>query len=368
MLKLPVYLKYTITLLGIILSFYVLVIGKALLIPFAIAILLAFLLHPFYRWISRLGIHRGVASILSIIIIVILLLGVIFFLSSQINRIVHDLPAIGDKFDLLIEKVHTFLEDKFGVEQQAQTQYFRDSLKNAVNNSSKYLSNTVAATADFFTSFILVVLSLFFLLYYSRFFKDFFHKLVQQEEHEKLEYIFTKGESVIQSYIFGLFIVIIIVGTLNTIGLAILGVEYALFFGVLGSLLTIIPYLGIFIGSLLPILFVLLTKDSLWYVVGVAAIFWFVQFLEGNFITPNIVGNKVSLNPFAAIVALFIGGAVWGPAGMILFIPYLALLKVVFDVIEPLQPYGFLLGNPDTKTPNKFVSKMKHRFKKPIKT
>lgn len=364
MLKLPIFLKYTITLLGIILTFYVLVIGKALFIPFAISILLAFLLHPFFQWLHRSGIRRGIASLLSIILIVIFMGIVIFFLSSQINKIVRDLPAIGDKFDLLVEKVHVFLEDRLGVEQQTQTQYFRDSINNTIKNSSKYLSNTVSATADFFTSFVLVVLSLFFLLYYSRFFKDFFYRLIQKEGHEKMEHIFIKGESVVRSYIFGLFIVIIIVGTLNTIGLAVLGIEYALFFGVLASLLTVIPYLGIFIGSLLPILYALLTKDSLWYPVGVAAVFWFVQFLEGNFITPNIVGSKVSLNPFAAIVALFIGGAIWGPAGMILFVPYLALLKVVFDVIEPLEPYGFLLGNPDTSKPNKFVSKMKKRWHK----
>src|SRR5690606_28894066 len=124
-----------------------------------------------------------------------------------------------------------------------------------------------------------------------------------------------------------------------------------------------IPYLGIFIGSLLPIVYAFLTKDSLLYPLGVAAVFWFVQFIEGNFITPNVVGNKVSLNPFAAIIALFVGGAVWGPAGMILFIPYLALLKVIFDVIEPLEPYGFLLGNPDSNNKSKFVSKIKSRLK-----
>lgn len=365
MLKLPAYLKYSVTLFGIVLTFYILIVGKALFIPFFIAILLAFLLHPFCSRISRWGVHRGIASLLSIIMVVIILGVIIFFLSSQINKIVRDLPAISGKLDMLISKVLIFFEEKFGVAQQEQTQYFRDSLNNLIQNSSRFLSNTVAATADFFTSFFLVVLSLFFLLYYSSFFKEFLYKLIRKEGHQKLEHIFIKGESVVRSYILGLFIVILIVGTLNTIGLTILGVEYALFFGVLAALLTIIPYLGIFLGSLLPIMFVLLTKDSLWYPIGVALVFWVVQFLEGNFITPNIVGNKVSLNPFAAIVALFIGGAVWGPAGMILFIPYMALLKVVFDVIEPLEPYGFLLGNPEEKqTTNKLVSTIKSKWKR----
>lgn len=129
----------------------------------------------------------------------------------------------------------------------------------------------------------------------------------------------------------------------------LLDIQHAVFFGVLAAVLTIIPYIGIFIGSLLPILFALVTKDSLWYPLGVALVFWFVQFLEGNFITPNIIGGRVSINPFAAILALFFGGMIWGPLGMILSIPVLAIIKVIFDVVKPLQPYGFLLGNPSNE-------------------
>jgi predicted PurR-regulated permease PerM len=140
-------------------------------------------------------------------------------------------------------------------------------------------------------------------------------------------------------------LVILIVAVLNIVGLLILDIEYAIFFGVLGALLTIIPYVGIFIGSLLPILMSLLTKDSAWYAVGVAGVFFLVQILEGNFITPNVVGAQVSVNPLAAIVGLILGGMLWGAAGMILALPVIAILKVVFDSVESLEPYGYLLGD-----------------------
>ena len=126
----------------------------------------------------------------------------------------------------------------------------------------------------------------------------------------------------------------------------LLGIQHAVFFGSLAAVLTIIPYIGILFGSLLPILFALVTKDSLWYPVGVALLFWGVQFLEGNFITPNIIGGKVSINPFAAIIALFLGGMIWGALGMILSLPVLAIVKVVCDIVPSLQPIGFLLDNP----------------------
>jgi predicted PurR-regulated permease PerM len=155
-----------------------------------------------------------------------------------------------------------------------------------------------------------------------------------------------KIERVVRSYILGMFIVILIVAVLNSLGLMLLGIQHAIFFGVLAAILIVIPYVGIIVGSLLPILFALVTKDSLWYPVGVLGLFWGVQVLEGNFITPNIVGNKVSINPFAAILALFFSGIVWGIPGMVLSIPLLAIFKVICDAVKPLQSIGFLLGVP----------------------
>jgi predicted PurR-regulated permease PerM len=162
----------------------------------------------------------------------------------------------------------------------------------------------------------------------------------------------------------------VIIAVLNTVGLLLLGIEYAFFFGALAAFLNIIPYLGIIIGSILPIMMALLTKDSIWYAVGVAGAFTAVQFLEGNFITPNIVGSKVSVNPLAAIVALIFGGMLWGPSGMILSIPFTAIVKVILDNIESLEPFGFLLGEPPLapeRNPNgDFVDDFKKDVKKVV--
>ena len=136
------------------------------------------------------------------------------------------------------------------------------------------------------------------------------------------------------------------VAVLNTIGLMVLGIENAIFFASLASVLAVIPYIGIAIGSILPMLMALVTKDSAWYAVGVVGVMWFVQFLEGNFITPKIVGSKVSVNPLAAILALFIGAALWGAIGMVLAIPFTAILKVIFDNVDGFKPLGFLIGEP----------------------
>jgi predicted PurR-regulated permease PerM len=144
-----------------------------------------------------------------------------------------------------------------------------------------------------------------------------------------------------------------------------MGVPYAFFFGAFASVLTIIPYIGILIGALLPALFTLIQTGSVVNAVIVVGIFSFVQFLEGNFITPNITGSRVSINPFAAILALITGGEIWGASGMILAIPIIAMLKVVFDAYEPLRPVGFLLGDVHPEKEGLgFLARLINRFKR----
>jgi putative heme transporter len=148
-----------------------------------------------------------------------------------------------------------------------------------------------------------------------------------------------------QGYISGLMLVTLIIAALNTFGLLILGIDHAIFFGVLSGVLTIIPYVGIFIGALFPVLMALITKDSAWYALGVVIVFTVVQFLEGNFITPRITGSKVSINALAAIIALLIGGKILGVAGMILAVPAIGVVKIIIAYSQRLKPFVILLGD-----------------------
>ena len=357
--RLPGYVKYLIVLASILLTIHVLIVAKSIFSPIFTAFVLALLLHPLSRRMERIRIPRGISSVLSIFLVFIALFGLFYFFSAQIRNISGDLAAIEERFNDIIDRGYVWMENTFGVEQQEQTTYLKDSFNGVLRNSTVFLTRTASATAGFFTAFFLVLITLFFFLYYRRFLVDFVYQLFDREQHAKVASTILKTENVIRSYILGLLTVIVIVAVLNTTGLMILGIEHAIFFGVLAAVLTVIPYIGIAIGSLLPIIFALVTKDSLWYPVGVGLIFWGVQFLEGNFITPNVVGSSVSINPFAAIIALFFGGMIWGPIGMILAIPLLAIIKVIFDAVESLQPYGFLLGNPPDEDEARARKRMK---------
>lgn len=342
----PFYFKYFIILASLVLTCYIFILGQPILSPLVAAFIVALLLRPVSKLIERAKINRGISSLLSILMVLVVLLGLSYYFSSQVGGITSDLNAIGARFNELIDRGHNWMESTFGVEQQEQSRYLKDSLNSFLRNSSTAFTSTLSATADFFTGFFLFLICLFFFLYYRRFLVAFLFKWFKPETYPVLSATISKVEMVVRSYIVGLFTVIIIVAILNSVGLMLLGIQHAIFFGALAAVLTIIPYIGILVGSLLPILFALVTKDSLWYPLGVALLFWGVQFLEGNFITPNIVGGKVSINPFAAIVALFFGGMIWGALGMILSIPVLAIIKVICDTVPSLQPIGFLLDNP----------------------
>ncbi|MEM9831685.1 MAG: AI-2E family transporter [Bacteroidota bacterium] len=360
-MKIPGYAKYLIILAAVVLTAYVLIVAKSVLSPVLTALILALLLHPVGSWLERLKLPRGISSILSIIFVVLVLAGLSYFFSSQVRSIARDINTIETRFNSAIDQSSGWMESTLGIEPQEQLDYVKDSITTLLRGSTSFLTSTLSATAGFFTAFFLCILSLFFFLYYRKFFVAFMYRLFPISKHEIVGTTVVKVEKVVQSYILGLLTVILIIGILNIVGLMVLGIEHAVFFGALAAVLTVIPYIGVFIGSLLPILFALATKDSLWYPVGVAILFWAVQFLEGNFITPNIVGGRVSINPFASILALFFGGMIWGAIGMILSIPILAIIKVICEVVEPLKPIGFLLGNP----PDEYtLDSRKRRFRK----
>lgn len=342
----PNYIKYFVILSSIVLTGYMMILAATVVGPLIAAFIVALLLKPLAQKFEVINIPRSISSMFAILIVFTVIVGVSMFFSAQIANIASELDTIELQFNKMIDKGHRWAEDTFGLGAQEQMSYLKKSLGKLLENSSSIAGSTLTATANFFTGFFLFLISLFFFLYYRSFLVSFLYKVFTYKNHGQLGVTLQKVEGVVRNYILGLFTVIVIIAVLNTIGLLALGIKHAIFFGALSAILTIIPYAGVMLGSLLPAVFALVTKDSLWYPVGVIAIFAVVQFLEGNFITPNIVGNQVSVNPFAAVLGLLLGGMMLGATGMVFAIPILAIVKVVCDSIESTRPIGYLIGSP----------------------
>ncbi len=344
-MRLPFYLRLAGILLCLVLIPLILIYAKNFLLPIVISALLSFMLNPLCVKLQKLKIPAVFAIIMSMLIVFVVFVLVLIFVSSQISNLVTEMSSMNLIFSNKLNTIHAYILNNFSISNATLDQWIYNGKAKLLSNTGELISGTVSATTDIMSYFGLVPVYVFCFLLYKKSFKDFSYSLINKERHSEISGLLRDIQKLSQNYLIGLITVILIIGILNALGLWIIGINNALFFGFFASLLTIIPYIGIFIGSLLPIAYALLTKDSIGAAIGVVAVFSIVQLLESNFITPKIVGSKVSLNPFAAIVALLVGAEIWGAAGMILSIPVTAILKLIFDSRESTKAIGYFLGS-----------------------
>ena len=342
----PFWMKATITLFGLVLLFVILSYGKFIIMPLAFAAFLSMLLNPVVSRLEHWRLGRALSIIAAILIVLIFLAGIISLISAQFVQFAERIPEVTERLKSVTSDGIQFLEETVGLSQEQRTNYLEQGLSNIIDKSGSTISSVLGATTSTFTLMTLLPIFMFFMLYYKEMYQTFFQKLFEQKEGDsRIDEVLENVQDVTQNYLVGMLTVIGILAVLNTTGMFIIGMEHALFFGVFASLMAVIPYIGIIIGALPPLLFAFLLGDSLLQPVLVIIVFGVVQFLEGNFITPRIVGSKVSINPFMAMLALIIGGEIWGISGMILFVPLIGILRVIFEEIDSLKPYGYLLGN-----------------------
>jgi predicted PurR-regulated permease PerM len=313
-----------------------LIVTKDIILPISFAALFSVMLLPLVK-----RMEKKAGKIFSIVIVLVSTLLIMalstWFIISQLTSLVASLPNLEQRFFDLVNTISISLNDEFkiGIEEQGQL------LKEGIKNISTSATGLLLSTSYLVYFFIQVPIYIFLFLFYRDRFKEFLLALKPGSDLRWKDEI----QAVVRSYISGLGLVVLIAGILNSIGLLALGINHALFFGFLSGMLTMIPYIGISLGATLPALFALVTKDSAWYAIGVIGVHVFVQFLEGNFITPKITGSRISINVLAAVIALLVGGKIWGIPGMILAVPSVGILKILLSYSSALKPLVILLGD-----------------------
>ena len=312
------------------------ILAADIIVPMAFAAFLSLVMLPAIKRMEK----RKIGTALSITIVLfatIILLGLLMWLVvAQVVSLVNDLPNLQARFESSLDEFSGYLLSDFGISTGDQKKLLAEFMRTV----SVYLGSVLLTTTNAISTIIQIPIYIFLFLIYRDKFKQFF--LAMTPRYEELGW-HRDVERVVQGYISGLTLVTLIIAVLNCIGLLALGIDHAIFFGILSGVLTIIPYVGIIIGALFPIIMALITKDSAWYAVGVVIVFLVVQFLEGNFITPRITGSKVSINALAAILALLLGGKILGIAGMILAVPAIGVIKILLSHNERLKPLVILL-------------------------
>jgi predicted PurR-regulated permease PerM len=325
--------------------FAILILAKPVLIPLSFALLISFILLPLCKTFESWRINRIFSVILTFIVMIIVIALGIYLFSSQIIRLSQEFYDIKDKILLILTDITIYLNDNVNLLPNIERGELLDRIKTHFSKSAGVmLGQTFTGTTSFITGFFACLVFTFLLLIYRNGLSYAFTMFYPETLRGKAVIMLKKVQQVGKRYLIGMMLMILILGLVNSIGLLIIGINNAFLFGFLASFLAIIPYIGTIVGAAIPVLYAFVSYDNIWMPISVIILFWFVQFIESNYLSPKIVGGSLKINALAAILSIIVGAAAWGIAGMILFLPFTAMLKVVSEEYIQLRPLAYLIG------------------------
>lgn len=318
--------------------------GKSLFIPLSFAVLISCILYPFCAWLEKHRIGRIWAITISLLILTLVLSAIVYLLITQLLGFYQEWPELQSKLSGSFEEISKWLTLKFDIDKERQLVWLNKLLNDSGGNAVTLLQGVITTSAVGAVLLILIPIYSTLILYYRHKWLDVLYRLFPEEGRERIRDIMKLSIQSYYNFIKGMLLVYLIVGVLNSAGLYFLGIPHAILFGFVASILTFIPYVGILVASLLPISMAWITYNSIWYPLGVVGIFVLVQYLEANLIFPLAVSSRLKINALVTIVVIIAGGIIWGVAGMILFIPFLGILKLVADRTPSLKTLALILG------------------------
>ncbi|MBS1597726.1 MAG: AI-2E family transporter [Bacteroidetes bacterium] len=344
-IRFPFYAKITFLLLGIYLFVHTLYIGQQIIVPIVYSVLISILLTPVVGFLEKRKINRVLAISIAIVGTFLLMAGLIYFIASQLSMFDQALPTMRQKLNDLQYQASQWISVHFNISIQRIDAWIMKTRGDLMQNGSALLGKTIITiSGSLFAIFILPVY-VFMILYYEPLLLVFMKKLFNKVHHEKLEDVMLLTKGIVQGYLVGLLIEAVIVAVMNAAALLIIGVDYAILIGIIGALLNMIPYIGGIVAVAIPMIIALITKDSAYYSLLVLLAYMLIQFIDNHYITPKIVASKVKINALIALIAVFVGNALWGIPGMFLALPVTGMLKVIFEHIESMKAWAFLLGD-----------------------
>lgn len=332
--------------------------GRQLLIPLSFAALLSMLMAPVCRKLDNRGLHRGLSTFICVFIIILAMAAFLAIISGQFVAFAEDFPKMKEKGQELLQKAQSFIEQEFGIPPAEQEELAKGQAKSAATSGGSgggggLAAKIVGGIVGLIGGVALTLVFTFLMLFNKEHFENFFVKLYRNQDEERVRAIVGKIATVAQKYLTGRVMSILINATLYAIGLSIVGIENAILLACVAAILTLIPYVGTVIGGLIPVLMALVTENSFQPALYAAGVLFLVQTIDNYFIEPNIVGGEVDLAALTTIVVLIAGGLIWGPAGLILFLPFTGIVKIVSDHVDELAPLAHLLGEPGGHKPSK---------------
>jgi len=325
------------TFIGIFILYFLYII-RSVLPPFIIGAAIAYFTHHLVDKMEAKQASRSLASMLIVILLILIVIVLIIFI---IPLIYNQFIALAKEFSYYIQsfseffslKVTEFIDflDINGLEDARV--YISQYSKGLVNIFTKIINNLIASSMAFFNILSILVITpvtTYYFLHDWHKIINTIEKYIPNSKRKTVRILFKEIDKMLSSYIKGQFNVCMVLGIFYAVLLTIVGLEFGLIIGILAGLLTFIPYLGAFLGAAIG----LFTGYFQWgldfvHLATVLGVFGVGQFLEGSFVTPRLIGQKIGLHPMWIIFALFVGGALMGFAGIILALPMAAIIGVI---------------------------------------
>lgn len=342
--KIPFYAKASLIFIGVLAFISVLYISQHIIVPVIYATIIAIVLSPVVNFFVKHKMNRIVAITLTIIIVIVFIISMLTLLSSQASMFSESFPKLIARFNQLLVQSEHFVSVYFKISTVKINAWVSETNALIFSNSRSMIGQTLLGIGSVLVILILIPVYVFMILFYQPLLIEFIHRLFSTKRHEALNEVLTAIKKIIQSYLVGLLLEASIIAILNSTSLLILGIDYAILLGVIGAIVNVIPYIGGVLGVSLPLLIALATKSPT-YALLVLASYVLIQFIDNHYIIPKVVASKVQINALVSIIVVLAGGALWGIPGMFLSIPLTGILKVIFDHIDGLKPWGYLLGN-----------------------
>jgi predicted PurR-regulated permease PerM len=317
---------------------------KAVAAPLMLSIILSLVILPLANWLERIGFNRLFSGITIVGVVALLVIGIGLVGVVQLKELGSSIGDIENTFFSKLNRLTQVLPENFQPPKLREVDDIEKVLPEDLSFLGSFFGDALKLTGDVLTTLTLIPIFVFFILFYRGRISEFL-EWIDSKGSGELTVATKESKEMVQSYLSGMGLVILINASLATGGLWAIGISYALLLGTLSALLTVIPYIGTFVGALIPIVFSFLTKDSLAYGFGVMALYAVIQFIENNFISPVVLGNSVNVNPFASVLALLVMSQYWGVIGMVVAVPLMAVLVILFDHSSVLKPLNLLFKN-----------------------
>jgi len=340
----------------------ILVYAKPFLVPLTFGAVLSMLLLPFTKWLEAKGINSVVAIIVAILMLILFFIVVIALLTWQVSGITDDFSMLQNEITNKYHQLRNYVAEHLGISKDMQRQMMKQQQPSA-SGIGTGLMGALSGLGSLLANFILVLVYIFLFIFFRSRLKNFVIKLVSQNQRKNAIDTINKAQKVSQKYLTGLFMMIVCLWVMYSIGFSIVGVKNPFFFAILCGLLEIVPFVGNLTGTAITVLMALAQGQGVNVVIGIVVTYAIVQFVQTYILEPLVVGAEVNINPLFTVVGLVAGEMLWGIAGMVLAIPLMGIFKIVCDHVEALQPYGYLIGQ-DRKNKGTLNKKIMGVFKR----